>query len=386
MIVGAEGGDRWIGGIDRQLRATVLSPFVSQKLGTFISKEKNEDLHALKALIESGKVTPVIDRTYPLDEVPDAIRYLHEGHARGKIVIGLDRAHGLTSGRLASASVTLSRAGRVVDPLSTTNRKGIDPWKTSERGRGRASPSVPGSAPPSARPSATSALASAWASPSAPLSEPACRDPARIAPPRLTCLRDREPKRAGKRFAVMSTLTVRCSRLGSSPPAPWTTLGDEEPDDDADDQPNAAPRAPTRHRVLDAALKMADTGGLESLSMRKLGHELGVEAMAIYYHFANRDEIVDGIVDLVYGEIELPVAGADWKTAMRRRAISLHDVLLHHRWAIGLMESRRNAGPRTCAITTRSSAACGRRASRWTRPRTRTRCLTPTSMASRSRR
>jgi NADPH:quinone reductase-like Zn-dependent oxidoreductase len=92
VIVGAEGGDRWIGGIDRQLRATVLSPFVGQKLGTFISKERNEDLHSLKTLIESGKVTPVIDRTYPLDEVPDAIRYLHEGHARGKIVIGLDHA------------------------------------------------------------------------------------------------------------------------------------------------------------------------------------------------------------------------------------------------------------------------------------------------------
>ncbi len=92
VIVGAEGGDRWIGGIDRQLRASVLSPFVGQKLGTFMSKEKNEDLHSLKALIESGKVTPVIDRTYPLDEVPDAIRYLHEGHARGKIVIGVDRA------------------------------------------------------------------------------------------------------------------------------------------------------------------------------------------------------------------------------------------------------------------------------------------------------
>jgi NADPH:quinone reductase-like Zn-dependent oxidoreductase len=92
VIVGAEGGARWIGGIDRQLRATVLSPFVGQKLGTFISKERNEDLHSLKALIESGQVTPVIDRTYPLDEVPDAIRYMHEGHARGKIVIGVDRA------------------------------------------------------------------------------------------------------------------------------------------------------------------------------------------------------------------------------------------------------------------------------------------------------
>ena len=92
VIVGAEGGDRWIGGVDRQLRATVVSRFVRQKLGTFISKEKNADLHTLKAFIEAGEVTPVIDRTYPLDEVPDAIRYLHQGHARGKVVIGLHQA------------------------------------------------------------------------------------------------------------------------------------------------------------------------------------------------------------------------------------------------------------------------------------------------------
>jgi AcrR family transcriptional regulator len=79
--------------------------------------------------------------------------------------------------------------------------------------------------------------------------------------------------------------------------------------------------------------------------MRKLGPELGVEAMAIYYHFANKDEVIDGIVDIVFSEIELPASGADWKTAMRGRAISFRDVLLRHRWAIGLMEARRNAGP-----------------------------------------
>jgi AcrR family transcriptional regulator len=67
--------------------------------------------------------------------------------------------------------------------------------------------------------------------------------------------------------------------------------------------------------------------------------------MALYYHFANKDEIIDGIVDLVFGEIDVPIAGADWKTAMRRRAISLRDALFRHRWAIGLMESRRNPGP-----------------------------------------
>ena len=99
----------------------------------------------------------------------------------------------------------------------------------------------------------------------------------------------------------------------------------------------------TRERVLQAALRLADQGGLESLSMRELGQELGVEAMALYYHFANKDEVIDGF-DLVFAEIDLPVAGA-WKTAMRRRAISVRDVLLRHRWAIGLMEARADPGP-----------------------------------------
>jgi NADPH:quinone reductase-like Zn-dependent oxidoreductase len=87
VIGGGEGGGRWFGGIDRQLRALMLSPFVSQKLGTFIGKPNGEDLVALKDLIETGKVAPVIGGTYPLSEVPDAIRQLGEGHGRGKIVI-----------------------------------------------------------------------------------------------------------------------------------------------------------------------------------------------------------------------------------------------------------------------------------------------------------
>jgi AcrR family transcriptional regulator len=104
----------------------------------------------------------------------------------------------------------------------------------------------------------------------------------------------------------------------------------------------------SRELVLQTALRLADQGGLESLSMRKLGQELGVEAMALYYHFANKDEIVDGIVDLVFTEVELPSTSApDWRDEMRRRAISLRDALLRHRWAIGLMESRRNPGPAT---------------------------------------
>nr|MBA2714742.1 NAD(P)-dependent alcohol dehydrogenase [Rubrobacteraceae bacterium] len=87
VITGGEGGGRWLGGTDRQLRALALSPFVGQKLGTFVARENYEDLIFLEELIESGKVTPVIDRTYPLSEVPEAIRYLEEGHARGKVVI-----------------------------------------------------------------------------------------------------------------------------------------------------------------------------------------------------------------------------------------------------------------------------------------------------------
>jgi NADPH:quinone reductase-like Zn-dependent oxidoreductase len=88
VIVGGDGGGHWTGGFFRgMLRAPLVSLFVGQKLGGLNSKVKQEDLQALKELIEAGKVTPVIDRTYPLIEAPDAIRYLAEGHARGKIVI-----------------------------------------------------------------------------------------------------------------------------------------------------------------------------------------------------------------------------------------------------------------------------------------------------------
>jgi NADPH:quinone reductase-like Zn-dependent oxidoreductase len=87
VITGGEGGGRWLGGVDRQLRAQMLSPFVGQKLGTFIASVNGDDLIVLKELIEAGKVTPVIDRTYPLGEVPKAIHYLEEGHARGKVAI-----------------------------------------------------------------------------------------------------------------------------------------------------------------------------------------------------------------------------------------------------------------------------------------------------------
>lgn len=112
-------------------------------------------------------------------------------------------------------------------------------------------------------------------------------------------------------------------------------------------QPNAGSRRRTpltRERVLQTAVRRADASGIESLSMRKLGQELGVEAMALYHHFANKEDLVNGMVDLVFGEIELPASAGNWRTAMRQRAIAVRDALLRHRWAIGLMESRRRPG------------------------------------------
>ena len=87
VIVGGETDGRWLGGTDRQIRAQLLSPFVSQKLGTFIASENAEDLIALRDLIESGAIAPVIDRTYPLSDSAAAIRRLLDGQAQGKIVI-----------------------------------------------------------------------------------------------------------------------------------------------------------------------------------------------------------------------------------------------------------------------------------------------------------
>ncbi|MFJ3307394.1 TetR/AcrR family transcriptional regulator [Streptomyces sp. NPDC086549] len=103
----------------------------------------------------------------------------------------------------------------------------------------------------------------------------------------------------------------------------------------------------TRQRVLRAAVELADTGGLETLSMRKLGETLGVEAMSLYNHVANKEDLLDGMVDLVFGEVELPMPEDDWRQAMRQRAISMRHALSRHRWAIGLMESRSTPGPAT---------------------------------------
>ena len=103
----------------------------------------------------------------------------------------------------------------------------------------------------------------------------------------------------------------------------------------------------SRDRVLAAAVAFADERGIESLTMRKLGEALGVEAMSLYNHVANKDELLDGMVDIVFSEVGLPPGDVDWKTAMRRRAVSARQALSHHRWAIGLMESRTSPGPAT---------------------------------------
>jgi AcrR family transcriptional regulator len=103
-------------------------------------------------------------------------------------------------------------------------------------------------------------------------------------------------------------------------------------------QPILEQRVPlSRERVLRAAVSLADEAGIEALSMRKLGQELGVEAMSLYNHVANKDDILGGMVDIVMGEIELPASGADWKVAIRRTAKSAYEVLLGHAWAASLV-------------------------------------------------
>ncbi len=104
--------------------------------------------------------------------------------------------------------------------------------------------------------------------------------------------------------------------------------------------PSSQPRIPlSRERVLDAAIHLADANGIESLTMRKLAQALGVEAMSLYNHVANKGDLVDGIVDLVVDEIELPSTAEDWDVAIRKCAISAHEALLRHPWACTLVIS-----------------------------------------------
>ncbi|MDB5176209.1 MAG: putative transcriptional regulator [Candidatus Saccharibacteria bacterium] len=100
-----------------------------------------------------------------------------------------------------------------------------------------------------------------------------------------------------------------------------------------------------KERIVLAAVKMADAGGIDALSMRKLGVVLGVEAMALYHHFANKEELIDSMVDSVHAEITVPKVNDSWDAAMRRRAVSAVKAISNHRWAAPLMESRQNPGP-----------------------------------------
>ncbi|MFL6141781.1 MAG: TetR/AcrR family transcriptional regulator C-terminal domain-containing protein [Labedaea sp.] len=118
-------------------------------------------------------------------------------------------------------------------------------------------------------------------------------------------------------------------------------------------EPGPGPRLPlSRERVLRAAVKIADEHGIESLTMRRLAEELGAEAMSLYYHVAKKDDVLDGIVDLVLRElnevvsrIDLPSRGADWKKAVRQRILSARAVLLRHRWAPVVLETRTRTSP-----------------------------------------
>lgn len=105
----------------------------------------------------------------------------------------------------------------------------------------------------------------------------------------------------------------------------------------------------SRARIVHTALDLADREGIAALSMRKLAQQLGVEAMSLYNHVSNKDDILDDMVDAVFAEIGLPECDNDWKSAMRQRADSMRTALVRHPWALGLLESRRHPGPATLA-------------------------------------
>jgi AcrR family transcriptional regulator len=110
--------------------------------------------------------------------------------------------------------------------------------------------------------------------------------------------------------------------------------------------PEKRPRL-DRDRVLRGAVDLADRGGLGSLTIRSLADELGVKPMTVYYYVKNKEEILDGIVDIVFSQIELPTVGKNWRTELTRRAVSAREVLRRHSWAIPLLESRTSPGPFT---------------------------------------
>ncbi|MGY1725688.1 TetR/AcrR family transcriptional regulator [Geodermatophilus sp. SYSU D01062] len=108
-------------------------------------------------------------------------------------------------------------------------------------------------------------------------------------------------------------------------------------------------KALSRDRVFQAAVALADEHGVGALTMRRLGEALGVEAMSLYHHVSGKDDLLDGMVDLVFAEVPVPDAGAGWRAAMRERADAMRAALARHRWAVGLLESRRSPGHATLA-------------------------------------
>ena len=105
----------------------------------------------------------------------------------------------------------------------------------------------------------------------------------------------------------------------------------------------------SRAQILGAALELADRDGLEAVTMQRIARAIGAEPMSLYRHVRNKEDLLDGLVDLVFAEIELPSPEDPWKVAMRRRAVSVREALGRHPWAIGLMESRTHPGPATLA-------------------------------------
>jgi AcrR family transcriptional regulator len=121
------------------------------------------------------------------------------------------------------------------------------------------------------------------------------------------------------------------------------------------------PRTPlSRDRALRAAVELADAEGIDAVTMRRLAQTLGVEAMSLYHHVANKSDILDGMVDLVFAEIELPDDRDGWVPAMTARATSVRAALTRHRWAVGLMESRSSPGPATLRHHDAVIACCRR--------------------------
>ena len=137
---------------------------------------------------------------------------------------------------------------------------------------------------------------------------------------------------------------VNAARCAQSKEAP-RSLGQQAGDESRDTL--------NRERVVRAAMDLADECGIESITMRELGRRLGVEAASLYNHVAGKDDLLDGMVDLVVAEIDLPSPDVDWKEAMRRRAVSAREVFAHHRWGAGLIDSRGRNGPSSLSYADR---------------------------------